>query len=200
MTSTLLDNALLSTRFAYSALGSFQVGAPVLRLDHRRRVEVMAGVDRDSALHNSMLGMLMDASQESRTVSFDGAITCCGQFHGPRFCLQKMVNSVPFTGSAMKITGLGTDRVRLKLRIMSDEDLWSLFLNQREECSHEFWEELETREAAGTLAKDSPFWAMGALARYRRPRGSGGDSNLIKLTPEEWEARRRRKMFRVISA
>jgi len=42
----------------------------------------------------------------------------------------------------MNITGLGTDRLRLKLRIMSDDDLWWLFLNHREECSHEFWEEL----------------------------------------------------------
>ncbi len=100
----------------------------------------------------------------------------------------------------MNIRGLGTDRLRLKLRIMSDDDLWWLFLNHREECSQEFWEELETRKAAGTLSKDSPFWTMDALARYRHPRGSGGDSNLIKLTREEWEARRRRKMFRVISA
>ena len=100
----------------------------------------------------------------------------------------------------MKITGLGNDRLRLKLRIMSDDDLWWVFLNHREECSHEFWEELETRKAAGTLSKDSPFWAMGELASYRHPRSSGSNSNLIKLTPEEWEARRRRKMFRVISA
>jgi len=34
-----------------------------------------------------------------------------------------MVNSVAFGASAMKITGLGTDRLRLKLRIMSDGDL-----------------------------------------------------------------------------
>src|SRR5437899_6422491 len=97
----------------------------------------------------------------------------------------------------MKITGLGTDHLRLKLRIMSAEDLWWLFLNHREECSQEFWEELETRKDAGTLSKDSPFWAMGTLARYRHPRGSGGDSNLIKLTREEWEARRRRKSERL---
>ena len=100
----------------------------------------------------------------------------------------------------MKVTGRGTDPLRLKLRIMSDDDLWWLFLNHREECSHEFWEELETRKAVGTLSKDSPFWTIDALARYRNPGGSGGDSNLIKLTREEWEARRRRKMFRVISA
>jgi hypothetical protein len=35
--------------------------------------------------------------------------------------------------SAMKIIGHGTDRLRLKLRIMSDDDLWWLFLNHREE-------------------------------------------------------------------
>jgi hypothetical protein len=68
------------------------------------------------------------------------------------------------------------------------------------ECSREFWEELENRKAAGILSKDSSFWAMGELARYHRPRGSGGDSNLIELTPEDWEARRRRKMFRLHSA
>ncbi len=100
----------------------------------------------------------------------------------------------------MKITGLGNDRLRLKLRIMSDDDLWWVFLNHREECSHEFWEELENRKAAGTLSKDSPFWAMGEVASYRHPRSSGSNSNLIKLTPEEWEARRRRKMFRLHSA
>ena len=100
----------------------------------------------------------------------------------------------------MKITLLGTDRLRPRLRIMSDEDLWWLFLHHREECSREFWEELENRKAAGTLSKDSPFWAMRELARYRYPRGSGDNSHLIELTREEWEARRRRKMFRVISA
>ena len=96
----------------------------------------------------------------------------------------------------MNITGRRTDRIRLKLRIMGDEDLWWVFLNHREECSHGFWEELENRKAAGILSKDSPFWAM----RDRHPRGSGDNSNLIKLTREEWEARKRRKMFRVISA
>jgi hypothetical protein len=101
---------------------------------------------------------------------------------------------------AMNITGLGTDSLRLKLRIMSDDDLWRLFLNHREECSHEFWEEVETRKAAGTLSKSSPFWTIGKLARYRQPRGSSRNSNLIELTREEWEAHKRRKMFRVISA
>ena len=100
----------------------------------------------------------------------------------------------------MKMSGLGIDRLRLKLRIMSNDDLWWVFLNHREECAREFWEELEGRKAAGILSKDSPFWAMSELGRYRHPRGSGDNSNLIKLTPEEWEARRRRKMFRLISA
>jgi hypothetical protein len=97
----------------------------------------------------------------------------------------------------MNTTGLGTDRVRLKLRIMSDEDLWWLFLHHREECSHEFWEELQSRKAASTLPKDSPFWTVHSAARYL-PQGPADNSNLIELTREEWEARRRRKMFRVI--
>jgi hypothetical protein len=121
-------------------------------------------------------------------------------FVAPRFCVQKMVNCSPFGASAMNARKLGTDRLRLKLRIMSDDDLWWLFLNHSEECSREFWEELEARKAAGTLSKGSPFWAVSKLARYRQPRGSGGNSNLIELTREEWEARRRRKTFRVISA
>jgi hypothetical protein len=111
-----------------------------------------------------------------------------------------MVNSMPFGASAMNIIGLGIDRLRLKLRIMSDDDLWWVFLNHREECSREFWEELDNRKAAGTLSKDSPFWAMDVLTRCPHPRGCGDNSNLIELTPEEWEARRRRKMFRLHSA
>jgi hypothetical protein len=118
----------------------------------------------------------------------------------PRFCVQRMVNCSPFGASAMNPRGLGTDRLRLKLRIMSDDDLWWLLLNHGEECSHEFWEEVEIRKAAGTLSKGSPFWTMSKLTRYRQPGDSGGNSNLIELTRKEWEARRRRKMFRVISA
>jgi len=87
----------------------------------------------------------------------------------------------------MNINELGTDRLRLKLRIMSDDDLWWVFLNHWEECSHEFWEELETRKAACPLSKDSPFWTMGALTRYPHPRGSGDNSNLVELTREEWK-------------
>jgi len=111
-----------------------------------------------------------------------------------------MVNFLPLGESAMNITGLGTDRHRLKLRIMSDGDLWWLFLNHREECSREFWEEVGTRKAAGTLSKGSPFWTMGNDGSHFRTRGSSDNANLIELTREEWEARRRRKTFRLISA
>ncbi len=99
----------------------------------------------------------------------------------------------------MNHTGLGTDRLRLKLRIMGDDDLWWLFLNRPEECSQQFWEEVETRKAAGILSRSSPFWTMGEFARQRRPRGPARAANLIELTREEWEARKRRKMFRVIA-
>lgn len=95
--------------------------------------------------------------------------------------------------------GLGAYRLRLKLRIMSDEDLWSLFRDHREECSREFWEEVENRKGCWALSEDSPFWTMGNVGRLLHTRGSE-KSNLIELTREEWEARRRRKMFRVISA
>jgi hypothetical protein len=49
------------------------------------------------------------------------------------------------------------------------------------------------------LSKDSPFWAVSNRARYVQP-SPADNSNLVELTREEWEARRRRKMFRVISA
>jgi len=100
----------------------------------------------------------------------------------------------------MNIRGLGTDRLRLKLRILSDEDLWWLFLHHREKCSREFWEELESRKAAGALSGSSPFWSINNIARYLHTRGPAYNSNLIEPTREDWEARKRRKMFRVISA
>jgi len=100
----------------------------------------------------------------------------------------------------MKIRGFGADRLRLKLRIMSNGDLWSLFLHHREECSREFWEEVENRKAAGTLSKNSPFWTMRNMGRHFHTGSCRENSNLIELTREEWEAHRRRKMFRVISA
>ena len=83
---------------------------------------------------------------------------------------------------------------------MSDENMWWLFLNHRAGCSHEFWEEVQNRKAAGTLAKDSPFWTVSNLGRYLQRQAAVKNSNLIELTREEWEARRRQKMFRVISA
>jgi hypothetical protein len=93
-----------------------------------------------------------------------------------------------------------TERLRMKLRILSDNELWWLFVHHREECSREFWEEVENRKSAGILCEGSPFWAMGNVERYSRTRGAANSSNLIELTREEWEARRRRKLFRLISA
>jgi len=100
----------------------------------------------------------------------------------------------------MNITGLGTDRLRLKLRSMNDDDLWWLFLNHREECSREFWEEVENRKAAGTLSEGTPFWTVRNIGRHFHIRGTSDSSNLIQLSREEWEARRRRKMFRLVTA
>jgi hypothetical protein len=88
----------------------------------------------------------------------------------------------------------------VKLRTMTDEDLWRFFVQNRERCSREFWEEVENRKAAGTLSKGSPFWTMRNKGRYFHTRSSRDNSNLIEVTHEEWEARRRRKMFRLISA
>ncbi|MGA2643659.1 MAG: hypothetical protein ABSF15_03035 [Candidatus Sulfotelmatobacter sp.] len=96
---------------------------------------------------------------------------------------------------------VATDRFRLKLRVLSDEELWCLLLCHPQECLQEFWKEVKTRKAAGRLAQNSPFWTMSELAAYGQPRYSGaGHSNLIEPTREEWEAHKRRKMFRVISA
>jgi hypothetical protein len=100
----------------------------------------------------------------------------------------------------MNATELGADRLRLKLRIMSDDELWGLLLDHPHQCLQEFWAEVLTRKAAGTLSKNSPFWTMGNVGRYSETRGSDDNSNLIELTREEWEAHRRRKMFRVLSA
>jgi len=94
----------------------------------------------------------------------------------------------------------GACRLRIKLRVMRDEDLWRLFLNHRTECTHEFWDEVARRKAAGTLSKSSPFWAMESIGSDFRKRGFGNTSNVILLSREEWEARRRRKLFRLISA
>jgi hypothetical protein len=83
---------------------------------------------------------------------------------------------------------------------MTNGDLWWLFVDHREECLQEFWEEVENRKADGILSKNSPFWSMGNVTRHFQTRGSDDDSNLIELTREEWEAHRRQKMFRVPSA
>jgi hypothetical protein len=93
-----------------------------------------------------------------------------------------------------------TCRPHLKLRIMSDEDLWWLFLHQRAECTGEFWEEVANRKAAGTLSKGSPFWTIDSVGRDFRKPSFVKHSNLIQPTREEWEARRRRRLFRLISA
>jgi hypothetical protein len=94
--------------------------------------------------------------------------------------------------------GPGACRLRIKLRVMRDEDLWWLFRNHRADCTHEFWEEVASRKAAGSLSKGSPFWAMESITRDLRKLGN--HSNVIVLSREEWEARRRRKLFRLISA
>jgi len=94
----------------------------------------------------------------------------------------------------------GACRLRIKLRVMREEDLWWLFLNHRAECTHEFWEEVANRKAAGTLSKRSPFWVMESISNDFRKPGFGNSSNLIVVSREEWEARRRRKLFRLVSA
>jgi hypothetical protein len=100
----------------------------------------------------------------------------------------------------MNIRAFGADRFRTKLRLLSDGDLWLLFRHHREACSTEFWEEVENRKAAAMLSQSSPFWHMNTALAERRERHWLAKSNVIQLTPEEWEARKRRSMFRVISA
>lgn len=85
-----------------------------------------------------------------------------------------------------------------RLRTMSDEGLWWIFLHHRQECGQEFWREIENRKAAGILSKASPFWIITQSSGYRRE-SMPEDSNVIELNREEWEARRRRKKFRLIS-
>jgi hypothetical protein len=79
---------------------------------------------------------------------------------------------------------------------MTDEDLWRLFVQNRERCSREFWVEVENRKAAEILSETNPFWGTA----WREIRRWSARSNVVQLTPEEWEARKRRKMFRLISA
>ena len=100
----------------------------------------------------------------------------------------------------MNVVKPGAERHRLRLRVLSNEELWWFLLDHPQQCLQEFWNEVEARKAAGILSNDSPFWTMSDPA-YRQPQHSGGgQSNLIALTREEWEARKRRKMFRVISS
>jgi len=65
----------------------------------------------------------------------------------------------------MNITEFGTDRLRPALRILSEDELWGLFLDHPHQCLQEFWEEVQDRKAAGTLSNNSPFWTMGEIAR-----------------------------------
>jgi len=67
------------------------------------------------------------------------------------------------------MTGLGIDRLRLKLRIMSDDDLWWVFLNHREECAREFWDELETRKAAGNIIQRQSILGDGRTRKLPPP-------------------------------
>jgi hypothetical protein len=101
--------------------------------------------------------------------------------------------TLPFGYSALNISGLGTARLSLKLRIMSDDDLWWILLHHRPECRREFWREVENRKAAGILSKASPFWMVGESTPFRQAIALSGDSNPIELTREEWEARKCRK-------
>src|SRR6267143_2698989 len=100
-----------------------------------------------AATQGNMFGVLRRQSQRKVHVR--------GEFRRFDSAPQRMVNCPPFGTSAMNIIGLGTYRLRRKLRVMSDEGLWWLFLHHRPECSREFWEELENRKAAGILSKDA---------------------------------------------
>jgi hypothetical protein len=65
----------------------------------------------------------------------------------------------------MNTTEQGTDRLGLTLRILSDDELWGLFLDHTNQCLQEFWEEVQTRKATGTSSKNSLLWTMGEIAR-----------------------------------
>ncbi|MGA2646967.1 MAG: hypothetical protein ABSF15_19825 [Candidatus Sulfotelmatobacter sp.] len=101
----------------------------------------------------------------------------------------------------MNVVKPGAERHRLRLRVLSNEELWWFLLDHPQQCLQDFWKEVEARKVAGILSNDSPLWTMSDLAPYGQPQHSvGGQANLIELTREEWEAHKRRKMFRVISA
>src|ERR1700751_6155132 len=110
---------------------------------------------------------------------------------------KEVVNSALF-GAVTRMDSNELRANRVQFRVMSDEDLWWIFVHHRKECSSEFWQELENRKAAGTLSESSPFWAVYNLGRHLQTHAAVKKSNLIELTSEEWEARRRRKIFRVI--
>jgi hypothetical protein len=80
------------------------------------------------------------------------------------------------------------------LRIRSDEDLFWIFVYHRSECGPDFWQEIENRKAAGILSKASPFWNLGKFDHDPKADESCA-SNLIETTREEWDARKRRKIF-----
>ena len=46
----------------------------------------------------------------------------------------------------MNITELGAHRLRLTLRIMSDDELWGLLLDHPNQCLQEFWERSASSE------------------------------------------------------
>ena len=100
----------------------------------------------------------------------------------------------------MNVVKPGADRHLLRLRSLSNEELWWFLLDHPQQCLQDFWKEVEARKVAGILSNDSPLWTMSDLANRQPPPSGGGHSNLIELPREEWEARKRRKMFRVISA
>jgi hypothetical protein len=88
--------------------------------------------------------------------------------------------------------------LRANLGTMSDRELWRLFLRRGASCSREFWHEIENRKAAGILSPYSPFWQLGKVAECQPPLPAV--SNVIEISREEWEARKRRKMFRLLMA
>ena len=73
----------------------------------------------------------------------------------------------------MNIKRLGADGPRLKLKVMSDVDLWWLCLNHREECHQELWEEVEKLEKrrapyprTGVVGRESPSSPVPHRSRF----------------------------------
>jgi hypothetical protein len=65
----------------------------------------------------------------------------------------------------MSITGFGTARLRLKLRIMSDEDLWWLFLHHRESVHRGFWEDWNIEKRLASYPKTVHFGRCATVTR-----------------------------------